>query len=152
MKNATLLAVILALLACKQSNDRSSDASPASSSPETPVVAGIGFGGSLTNAENDAKARAAKGEETLLGGQLSGVKELCVAVAWKVPTKNRRALFVTVSGPTSMMRSQRVEPGPTAGLCIENVTPGRYTLNVSHGPSVAGAPSDRLPEFGVTIN
>src|SRR5690606_15008328 len=129
----------------------SSSSAPVSSGPETAVVAGVGIGGTLESAAADATTRAGK-EATLIGGQLSGVQELCVAVAWKVPTKSRRALFLTVTGPTSGLRSQRVEPGATAGLCLEKAGPGSYTLNLSHGPSIGEAPSERLAPFTVTLN
>ncbi|MGE0325333.1 MAG: hypothetical protein AB7K71_41565 [Polyangiaceae bacterium] len=146
-------ALVLALLACKQSDGDTSTSSPTpgASGPETAEVAAVGIGGTLATAEANAKERASKGE-TLVGAQLSGVKELCVAVAWKVPTKGRRALFLTVTGPVQTYRSQRVEPGPTGGLCLDNVTPGSYSLTLSQGPSIAEAPAERLPKFSVTLN
>ncbi|MCA9633961.1 MAG: hypothetical protein KC766_40210 [Myxococcales bacterium] len=150
-RSVGLLGVMLVLLACKQS-EGDTGSSPASSGPEDARVAAVGIGGTLAGAESDARGRASKGESTLVGGQLSGIKDLCVGVAWKVPTKSRRALFLTVTGPTETMRSQRVEPGATGGLCLEQVVPGSYSLSLSQGPSIAEAPTERLPKFSVTVN
>ncbi len=112
LANSSFLVVLGALLACKQSDDGAATA-PGATAPDVAVVAGVGVGGSLAAAEQDALARAAKGETTLVAASLSGATELCVAIAWKTPLKNRRALFATIAGPVSAMRSQRVEPGPT---------------------------------------
>lgn len=144
--------VVVALLACKQSDSGStgSSAPAVEQAPGTVKIAGIGIAGTAERAEANAIENAASGTQ-LLTASLSGVSTLCVGVAWNTPATSRRALFITSQGPKSGMNAQRVEPGASASVCLEDSPAGTYSLRVGQGASVAGAPEETLPAISVTF-
>ncbi len=145
--------VVVALLACKQSDSGSTGGSSAPAveqAPGTVKIAGIGIAGTPEAAEVAAIKNAASGTQ-LLTASLSGASSLCVGVAWSTPATSRRAVFVTSQGPKSGMNAQRVEPGVSGSVCLENSPAGTYSLTVGQGASVTGAPEERLPAISVTF-
>lgn len=119
-----------------------------------PKIAAVGVAGTLKAAQERAAKRAAD-KSTLQNAKLSGISELCVAIAWESPTGTYRALFVGLSGAFKGFQATRLDAGPTGGVCIKPddapLPKGTYTVNVSQGPSIADSPAQQMPVFTVVV-
>ncbi len=140
------------LLACKGGSSGVSSAAPAvEQAPGTVKIAGVGFGSSAEKAEAEAVKNAGSGTQ-LLTASLSGASVFCIGVAWSTPATSRRALFVVADGPQGTMRSERVDPGASASVCVKDMPPGAYSITISQGPSIAAAPEERLAPIRFSFN